>query len=56
MKHIVLALQIAALTAIWSSNRADAMAAAAIFAVLCVVVVAIKGSDAKQINEHTRRG
>ena len=47
MKHIVLALQIAALTASWSSNRADAMAAAAIFAVLCVVVVAIKGNAAQ---------
>ena len=46
MKHIVLALQIAALTGSWSSNRADAMAAAAIFAVLCVVVVAIKGNSA----------
>ncbi len=48
MKHIVLALQIAALTASWSSNRADAMAAAAIFAVLCVVAVVFKhvfGSD-----------
>ncbi len=44
MKHIVLGLQIAALTASWSSNRADAMAAAAIFAVLCVVVVSIKGN------------
>jgi membrane protein implicated in regulation of membrane protease activity len=42
MKHIVLALQIAALTASWSSNRADAMAAAAIFAVLCVVAVVFK--------------
>lgn len=47
MKHIVLAMQIAALTASWSSNRADAMAAAAIFAVLCVVVVSIKGNAAQ---------
>ena len=52
MKHIALFAQIAALTMSWSSNRADAMAAAAIFAVLCVVVVAIKSnrSFATRIN------
>lgn len=44
MKHLALAAQIATLTLSWSSNRADAIAAAAIFAVLCVVVVAIKGN------------
>lgn len=43
MKHIALFAQIATLTMSWSSNRADAMAAAAIFAVLCVVVVFVKG-------------
>ncbi len=46
MKHIALFAQISAFTMSWSSNRADAMAAAAIFAVLCVVVVLIK-SNAK---------
>ena len=52
MKHIVLAMQIAALTASWSSNRADAMDAAAVFSVLCVVVVALKSnrSFATRIN------
>ena len=43
MKHIALFAQIATLTMSWSSNRSDAMAAAAIFAVLCVVVVFVKG-------------
>ncbi len=42
MKHIALLAQIAALTIAGGSNRADALAAAAIFAVLCVVVVFIK--------------
>ena len=42
MKHIALFAQVATLTMSWSSNRADAMAAAAIFAVLCVVVVSLK--------------
>ena len=41
MKHIPLLAQIAALTIAGGSNRADALAAAAIFAVLCVVVVFI---------------
>jgi|CXWJ01.1.fsa_nt_gi hypothetical protein len=45
MKHIALFAQVATLTMSWSSNRADAMAAAAIFAVLCVVVVLIKSSN-----------
>ena len=45
MKHIALFAQIATLTMSWSSNRADAMAAAAIFAVLCVVVVFIKSNS-----------
>ncbi len=44
MKYAALFAQIATLTMSWSSNRADAMAAAAIFAVLCVVVVSIKGN------------
>ena len=44
MKHIALFAQVATLTMSWSSNRADAMAAAAIFAVLCVVVVLIKST------------
>lgn len=44
MKHIALFAQIATLTMSWSSNRSDAMAAAAIFAVLCVVVVLLKSS------------
>lgn len=42
MKHLALAAQIATLTMSWSSNRADAMAAAAAFSVLCVVAVALK--------------
>ncbi len=44
MKHLALFAQIATLTMSWSSNRSDAMAAAAIFAVLCVVVVLLKSS------------
>lgn len=44
MKYAALFAQIATLTMSWSSNRSDAMAAAAIFAVLCVVVVLIKSS------------
>lgn len=43
MKHLALAAQIATLTLSWSSNRADAMAAAAAFSVLCVLAVALKG-------------
>lgn len=39
MKHLALAAQLATLTLSWSSNRADAMAAAAMFCVLCVVAV-----------------
>ena len=52
MKYIALFAQIATLTMSWSSNRSDAMAAAAIFAVLCVVVVALKenSSFATRIN------
>lgn len=42
MKHLALAVQIAALTLGFAANRADAMAGAAIFAVLCVVVVFIR--------------
>jgi len=34
MKHLALAAQLATLTMAWSSNRADAMAAAAMFSVL----------------------
>ena len=43
MKHLALFAQIATLTMSWSSNRADAMAAAAMFCVLCVVAVLVKG-------------
>ena len=52
MKYLALFAQIATLTMSWSSNRSDAMAAAAIFAVLCVVVVVIKAnrSFATRIN------
>jgi hypothetical protein len=42
MKYIALVAQIAALTFGFSANRADALAGAAIFAVLCVVVVFVK--------------
>jgi len=44
MKYAALFAQVAMLTLCWSSNRADAMAAAAIFAVLCVVVVLLKST------------
>ena len=52
MKYAALFAQVATLTMSWSSNRSDAMAAAAIFAVLCVVVVALKAnrSFATRIN------
>ena len=43
MKHLALFAQLATLTMSWSSNRADAMAAAAMFSVLCVVAVLLKG-------------
>ena len=52
MKYIALAAQIAALTVGFSANRADALAAAAMFAVLCVVVVFIK----EPRHQHTARG
>ncbi len=42
MKHIALIAQIVTLTLSWSSNRSDAMAAAAMFSVLCVVAVVLK--------------
>ena len=42
MKHLALAAQLVTLTMSWSSNRADAMAAAAAFSVLCVLAVTIK--------------
>ena len=42
MKHIALIAQVATLSLSWSSNRADAMAAAAAFSVLCVLAVALK--------------
>ena len=50
MKYIALAAQIATLTMSWSSNRADAMAGAAVFAVLCVVVVFVK-----EVQQHPSR-
>lgn len=43
MKHLALAAQLATLILSWSSNRADAMAAAAMFSVLCVVAALLKG-------------
>jgi len=49
MNHLALFSQISALTLAASSNRADALAAAAVFAVLCVVVVIVK-----QIRPHGR--
>lgn len=42
MNRLALAAQIAALTVGFSANRADALAAAAVFAVLCVIVVFIR--------------
>ena len=42
MKHLALFAQIATLTLSRSSNRADAMAAAAMFSVLCVLAVLLK--------------
>lgn len=44
MNPLALAAQIAALTLVFSINHADAMAGAAIFAVLCVVVTALRGA------------
>ena len=49
MNHLALFSQISALTLAASSNRADALAAAAAFAVLCVVAVIVK-----QIRPHGR--
>lgn len=48
MKYIALAAQIAALTVGFSANRADALAGAAIFAVLCAVVVVLKDTAARR--------
>ena len=42
MKHIALIAQVITLSLSWSSNRADAMASAAAFSVLCVLAVTIK--------------
>lgn len=42
MKHFALILQISALALASSSNRSDALAAAAVFAVLCVVAVFVR--------------
>lgn len=49
MNQLALFSQITALTLAASSNRSDALAAAAVFAVLCVVVVIVK-----QIRPHGR--
>ena len=55
MKYAALFAQIATLTMSWSSNRADAMAAAAIFAVLCVVVVLLKNTKFEGRASLTRK-
>ena len=55
MKHIALFAQVATLTMSWTSNRADAMAAAAIFAVLCVVVVLLKSTKFEGRASLTRK-
>ena len=55
MKYAALFAQIATLTMSWSSNRADAMAAAAIFAVLCVVVVILKSMKVEGRASLTRK-
>jgi len=44
MKLLIAMLQILMLAAGFASNRADAMAGAAVFAVLCVAVVIFKPS------------
>lgn len=49
MNRLALFSQISALTLAASSNRSDALAAAAVFAALCVVVVIVK-----QIRPHGR--
>ena len=55
MKYAALFAQIATLTMSWSSNRADAMAAAAIFAVLCVGVVLLKNTKFEGRASLTRK-
>lgn len=49
MNYLALLSQITALTLAASSNRADALAASAVFAMLCVAVVIVK-----QIRLHGR--
>lgn len=55
MKHIALFAQIATLTMAALSRRPDAMGWAAAFAVLCVVVVAIKSTKFEGRASLTRK-
>jgi hypothetical protein len=55
MKALALVVQIAVLTLGFAANRADAMAGAAIFAVLCVVVVILDQSGTANNASTTRR-
>lgn len=48
MNLLIALLQILMLALGFAANRADAMAGAAVFAVLCVVVVALKGTAARR--------
>ena len=54
MKYAALIAQIATLTMAWSSNHANAMAAAAAFAVLCVVVVSLKRNRIMSTEFHSK--
>ena len=48
MNLLIALLQILMLSLGFAANRADAMAGAAVFSVLCVVVVAMKGTATRR--------
>lgn len=48
MKLLIALLQILMLAAGFAANRADALAGAAIFSVLCVLVVVLKDTSARR--------
>lgn len=55
MKLLLTLLQILMLAAGFASNRADAMAGASVFAVLCVVLVFAKDSSPQPRSGVTKR-
>lgn len=55
MKLLIALLQILMLAAGFASNRADAMAGAAVFAVLCVAVAALGSTRPAQSVPKARR-